>query len=194
MARKPLDVDRFRGDVSEVVSKAVDATVYLPLGIYARTRDQLTDLDATRLSKTFQALVGDLIDRGEDRVQPLERRLRREGRKVEAGVNETVSDAKRTTRKVKKTTARAKKTTRTTARKGTARATAASNAESKLPRVTAPRAAGELPISNYGTLTAEEITQRLSGLTQTELAKVYQYEKAHENRVTILNSIEGKLA
>jgi hypothetical protein len=146
MAKKPLNADRLRGGVSDVVSKAVEATVYLPLGIYDRTRDQLTDLDATRLRETFQGLVGDLIDRGEDRVQPLERRLRREGRKVEAGMNETVSDAKRTTRKVKKTTARAKKTTRTTARKGTARATAASNTEPKLPRVTTPRTAGELPI------------------------------------------------
>jgi len=151
MDRKHFDADRVRGGVSDVVSKAVEATIYLPLGIYDRARDQLTDLDAIRLRKTFQGLVGDFIDRGEDRVQPLERRLRREGRKVEAGVNETVSDAKRTTRKfkkttarAKKTTARAKKTTRTTATKGTARATAARNTEPKAPRVTTPRAAGEL--------------------------------------------------
>ena len=44
-------------------------------------------------------------------MQPLERRLRRERRKAEAGVIEAVSDAKRTTRRGKKTTARAKKTT-----------------------------------------------------------------------------------
>jgi hypothetical protein len=111
MARKQLDIDRLRGGVSEIVNKAVDATVYLPLGIYDRTRDQLTDLDATRLRKSFQGLLGDLIDRGEDRVQPLERRLRRDGRKVEARSNETVSDAKRTTRNVKKTTARSNKMT-----------------------------------------------------------------------------------
>lgn len=194
MARNPVTVDRIRGGVSDVVGKAVDATVYLPLGIYDRARDQLTELDATRVRETFNGLIGDFIDRGEDRVQPLERRLRREGRKLEAGVNETVSDVKRTTRKVKKTTARAKKTTRTTAKKGTARASAgASNAEPKLPRVTAPRTTGELPIASYGKLTAEEIAQRLTGLTQTELAKVYKYEKAHENRATILNSVEGKL-
>jgi hypothetical protein len=195
MARKPLNFGRIRGGVSDVVGRAVDATVYLPLGIYDRARDQLTDLDAARLRRTFQGLVGDLIERGKDRVQPLERRLRREGRKLEAEVNETIADAKGTTRKVKKTTARAKKTTRATAKKGTARpAVAASNAEPKLSRVTAPHTMGELPISNYGKLTAEEIMRRLSGLTQTELAKVYQYEKAHENRVSILNSIEGKLA
>ena len=57
MARKPLNVDRIRGGVTEVVNKAVDATVYLPLGIYDRARDQLTDLDATRLRKTFHGLL-----------------------------------------------------------------------------------------------------------------------------------------
>ena len=54
MAQKPLNVDRIRGGVSDVLSKAVDATVYLPLGIYDRTRDQLTDLDAARLRKSFR--------------------------------------------------------------------------------------------------------------------------------------------
>ncbi len=103
MARKPLDTDRIRGGVSEVLSRAVDASVYMPLGIYDRARDQLTDIDATRVRKTFQDLIGDFIDRGENRVQPLERRLRREGRKVK----------KTTARAPKKTTARAsKKTTR----------------------------------------------------------------------------------
>jgi len=119
MDRKQLNVDRLRGGVSEIVNKAVDATVYLPLGIYDRTRDQLTDLDATRLRKTFQGLLDDLIDRGEDRVQPLERRLRRDGRKVGTGSNETVSGAKRTTRNVKKTTARSKTTTGRAPKKST---------------------------------------------------------------------------
>ena len=102
MARKPLDTDRIRGGVSEVLSRAVDASVYLPLGIYDRARDQLTDLDATRVRKTFQDLIGDFIDRGESRVQPLERRLRREGRKV---TKTTARAPKKTTRKPTKKSA-----------------------------------------------------------------------------------------
>jgi len=198
MARTPAPVKRLRGSVDQIMTRAVDATVYLPLGIYDRARDQLTDLDARRVRKTFEGLLGDFIERGQDRVQPLERRLRREGRKVESEVSEAVTEAKRTTKKTtrraKKTTARAKKTTVRTAKKTTARATAAaSNAQPKMPRVTAPRTASELPIAKYGSLTVEEIIQCLSGLTQTDLAKVYKYEKAHDNRSTLLGSVEGKL-
>ncbi|MGH2750849.1 MAG: hypothetical protein ACRDK3_08265 [Actinomycetota bacterium] len=210
MARNRAGVERIRGGVDQLVSRAVDATVYLPLGIYDRTRDRLSDVDAKRLRKTFGDLLDDFIDRGQERVQPLERRLRREGRKVDAEVSDalraanqkakkTTRTAKKTTRTAKKTTARAKRTTKRTTRK-TAGArpdrrttAAASNAQPKLPRATAPRSASELPIAGYASLTVEEITARLSGLTQTDLAKVYKYEKAHDKRATILQAVEGKL-
>ncbi len=203
MARNRAGVERIRGGVDQLVSRAVDATVYLPLGIYDRTRDRLSDVDAKRLRKTFGDLLDDFIDRGQERVQPLERRLRREGRKVDAEVSDALraanQKAKKTTRTAKKTTARAKRTTKRTTRK-TAGArpdrrttAAASNAQPKLPRATAPRSASELPIAGYASLTVEEITARLSGLTQTDLAKVYKYEKAHDKRATILQAVEGKL-
>ncbi len=54
-------------------------------------------------------------------------------------------------------------------------------------------AAKDLPIPNYGSLTAAEITGKLAGLTQTDLAKVYKYEQSHDNRRTVLDAIEGKL-
>ena len=34
---------------------------------------------------------------------------------------------------------------------------------------------------------------RLKGLTQTDLARVYKYEKAHEERATILDAIDSRL-
>ena len=191
MARNTATVERLKGGVDKFVSKAVDATVHLPLGIYDRTREELADVDAKRLRKTFERLMEDFIDRGQDRVQPLERRLKREGRKAEAELSEAVDEAQRTTRTVrkaaKKTTKRAQKTTQKTARK-TAERTSAAGPQ----RVSAPRTAGELPIESYGSLTADEIVSRLSGLTQTDLSKVYKFEKAHENRATVLNAIEGK--
>lgn len=198
MARNTATVERLRGGVDRLVGRAVDATVHLPLGIYDRTRDQLNDVDAKRVRKTFEALLEDFIDRGHDRVQPLERRLKRERRRVEADVPEAVGEANKTT---KRTTKRAKKTTEKTARKATAaagqarsdRRTNASNAKPKLARATAPRTAGELPIASYASLTADEIVSQLTGLTQTDLARVYKYEKAHENRATILNAIDDKL-
>ena len=192
MARDTATVERLKGGVDKFVSKAVDATVYLPLGIYDRTREQLADVDAKDLRKTFEGLIGDFIDRGQDRVQPLERRLKREGRKAEAELSDAVGEAQRTTRTVKKaakdTTKRAQKTTQQTARK-TAERTSAAKPQSG---VAAPRIASELPIESYGSLTADEIVSRLSGLTQTDLSKVYKFEKAHENRATVVNAVEGR--
>ena len=192
MARNTATVERLKGGVDRLINGAVDAAVHLPLGIYDRTRQELGDVDAQRVRKSFEGLLGDFIDRGQDRVQPLQRRLRRGGRKVEADVSEAVGEARKTTRTVKKTakktTERAKKTTKKTARQ----TTAAGNAKPKFPRATAPRTAGELPIASYASLTADEIVSRLSGLTRTDLAKVYKYEKAHENRATILNAIDDR--
>jgi len=179
MARNTATVERLRGGVDKFVSRAVDATVHLPLGIYDRTREQLSDVDAKRLRKTFEGLV-------EDRVQPLQRRLKREGRKAEAEVSEAVSDAQRKTREVKKTVKKTTQRAQKTTRKPTVRT------EAKPQRVAAPRTASELPIASYGSLNADEIVSRLSGLTQTELSKVFKFEKAHENRATVLDAIQGK--
>jgi len=109
MARNTATVERLRGGVDRLVNGAVDVTVHLPLGVYDRTRDQLGAVDAKRVRKTFEGLLEDFIDRGQDRIQPLERRLKREGRKVEAEFSEAAGEAKRTTRSAKKTT---KKTTK----------------------------------------------------------------------------------
>jgi len=49
----------------------------------------------------------------------------------------------------------------------------------------------DLPISNYDSLTAQEITKRLTGLTQDELAQVQAYESMNEDRKTILDRIES---
>jgi hypothetical protein len=195
MATNTATIERLRRGVDRIVSKTMDATVHLPLGIYDRTREELGEIDSRQVRRRFVGLVDDFIDRGQDRVRPLERRLRREGRRATSEASHVMSQtgarATRTAKKTaKKTTRTAKKTTARTARKTTA---AASNAEPKLPPTTAPRTASELPITGYASLTAEEIVTRLSGLTQTESARVYKYEKSHENRATVLAAIEDKL-
>jgi ferritin-like metal-binding protein YciE len=48
---------------------------------------------------------------------------------------------------------------------------------------------GDLAIARYDSLTAEEIAQRLSELSQIDLAKVDAYERKHENRSTVLSRI-----
>ncbi len=118
MARSTATVERLRGGVDKLINGAVDATVHLPLGIYDRTRQQLGDVEAKRVRKTFEGLLEDFIDRGQDRIQPFERRLKRESRNVRAEITEAAGEAKKTPQGAKKTpkktTKRAKKTTKTT--------------------------------------------------------------------------------
>jgi ferritin-like metal-binding protein YciE len=48
---------------------------------------------------------------------------------------------------------------------------------------------GDLAIADYDNLTADEITSRLTGLSQIDLAKVDAYERRGENRQTVLNRV-----
>jgi exonuclease VII large subunit len=188
MAINTASVERLRGGVDMFVSKAVDATVHLPLGIYDRTREELRDVDAQRLRKTFEGLLEDFIDRGQDRVKPLERRLKREGRKAEAEISEAIDKAQRTTRELKKTAKRTTTRAQKTARKTTVRPSGP-----KPQRAAAPRA-GELPIASYGSLTADEIVDRLDKLDESELETIKRYESETKMRSTVLERIDSLLS
>ena len=158
--------------LERVKDRGIELGVYLPLGAYSAVRDELSDIDRRAVRKT----VTKLIDRGQVRVGELEKVIRSRGRIAGLRARDIEKEARKTTRKVTK-------------RAGAA----ASQVVPKLPRVAAPKTASELPISGYNSLTASEITPRLKGLTQTELAKIYKWEKAHEDRATVLESIDSKL-
>lgn len=157
--------------VERVRTRAVELGVYLPLGAYATVRDQITDLNGQRVRRVYS----DLVDRGQDRIQPVERVVRRRSRQVEERAQEVASDVRKTARK---TSARAE--------------AAADTVAPKLPRVAAPKKASELPIKGYADLTAAEIVSATKGLTQTELARVYKFERANENRSTVLEGVESR--
>jgi hypothetical protein len=53
--------------------------------------------------------------------------------------------------------------------------------------------AAELPIGGYADLTASEILDALSPLTQEELLVILRYEQAKQNRSTIVHAIEPGL-
>jgi hypothetical protein len=154
---------------TDLRERAIELGVYLPLGAYSRVRDEIADLDLTNITGTrIRNLYGDLVDRGQSRVQP---RVRKASRRIQQVRGEATKTARKTGR----------------------RAEAAADAIApKLPRVAAPKKASELPIQGYASLTASEIVAETRGLTQTELARVYKFEKAHENRSTILESIESR--
>ena len=47
----------------------------------------------------------------------------------------------------------------------------------------------DMPIANYDKLTAAEINEKLSRLSQLELATIDAYERKHENRTTVLGKV-----
>ena len=169
------------GRVEEARGKAVELGVYLPLGTYAAVKDGLGDIHAPRIGK----LYSDLVKRGQTTAAPVERAVGRRRRQARATANEVETTTARATqsasRSVKKTT-----------RKATGRARSAAPETPRPPRVATPSSASELPIARYDELTAEEIVSQTKGLTQTDLAKVYKYEKANENRATVISAIESR--
>ena len=55
------------------------------------------------------------------------------------------------------------------------------------------RVGAELPIARYDDLTAAEVAAELDGMSEAELRKVREYEKANANRKTVLGAIERRL-
>jgi hypothetical protein len=161
--------------VGTVREKAREFGLYLPVGAYAKVINEVSDINR----KSFTKLYGNLIDLGQDRVEPVQRRLRTRATKLE-------NQIKTTSRTVATDVA---KTAKRTANRAEA---AVDTATPKLPRVAAPKKASDLPIKGYTTLTANEIITASKGLTQTELAKVYKFERANQNRRTVLQGIEGQ--
>ena len=164
-------------NLERVRERAVEVGLYLPLGAYARIRDGLSETGRPELRKLYNGL----IERGQDRLEPIEQVLRRNAKRVARRADEAENTVERTATRVAQDPKQAARTVR------------AEVTTPKMPRVATPKTASELPIKGYSDLTAQDITAQLRGLTQTELAKVYKFERANENRQTILDSIEQKL-
>jgi len=66
----------------------------------------------------------------------------------------------------------------------------------RVPIEAARRVAGlgpEFPITGYDDLTAAEVAAELDGMSDADLRRVREYEKANANRKTVLGAIERKL-
>jgi hypothetical protein len=73
----------------------------------------------------------------------------------------------------------------------TGAAQAVTEAGSVAQRAASKVAEEDLAIARYDQLTAEEIIEKLRGLSQIELAKTEAYERQHDNRSTVLNRISS---
>ena len=99
------------------------------------------------------------------------------------GAADTVRDAGAATQKAARATSGATKRTARRARKVPGVAQVEGQVKGAL--------AGEqdLAIAGYDKLTAEQITDKLTGLSQIDLAKIDSYERRHQDRTTILSRV-----
>lgn len=158
--------------MERVRERALEIGVFLPLGAYATVRDELAAMDTPAVGK----LYAELVARGQQRLEPIDRAVRRRVGRIERRAGESADAATRS------------------AATGARRAEAAVDAVAPRTRVAAPCSADKLPIARYDELTADEIRARVRGLTQTDLARVYKYEKTHRNRSTVLEAVESHFA
>lgn len=175
--------------VENAKETALEVGLYLPLGAYATARDRVVALDTGKVKR----LYADLVDRGQDRLRPVERSARRRRKQVEEAAQRTSSEVTRTARRATGSAKERAAETRQTARKTAAKTEASVDAViPKMPRVATPKKASELPIGDYDKLTADEVASAAKGLTQTELAKIYKYERSNQDRTTVLEAVETK--
>ncbi len=50
----------------------------------------------------------------------------------------------------------------------------------------------DLPVPRYDSLTAQEVVERLSGLSEVDLGTIETYERRHKNRKTVLDEIASR--
>ena len=51
----------------------------------------------------------------------------------------------------------------------------------------------DLPLNDYDSLSVEEVTSKVRGLSKDEVGKVLAYEKQNENRKTLVESLESRV-
>ena len=197
LGKTPVDLLRGSGGEEKVLKNAKDAcaTEALEIATYTaleRLARSVGDDETARLAASIR----------DDEEKMLERILREIPKLTEGvvgadlegqpsydvtttGAADAVGDASEATRQVVRETTAATKRTARQARK----VPGVAQAEGQIKSAVA--SADDLAIARYDSLTADEITGRLAGLSQIELAKVDAYERKNQNRATILSRISS---
>jgi ferritin-like metal-binding protein YciE len=188
LGKTPIDLLRGSGGEEKVLKNAKDAcaTEALEIATYTaleRLADDVGDDETAKLAASIRA----------DEEKMLQRILRELPKLTDAVVGADVKG--RGSYDI--TTTGAAEAGKRTARKASAATKRTARQARKVPGVAqaegelkgAVASESDLPIARYDKLTAEEITKRLSELSQIDLAKVDAYERRGQNRSTILGRI-----
>jgi ferritin-like metal-binding protein YciE len=193
--KTPFDLLRGSGGEEKVLKNAKDAsaTEALEIATYTalgRLAERVGDRQTARLATSILADEQKMLERVLREIPKLTDAVFRADVKdngsydvATTGAGESVREAGQTTKRAARKTSATTKRTARQARKvpGVARA----EGEAK----GAVASEGDLAIARYDSLTADEITGRLSDLSQIDLAKVDAYERKNQNRTTVLTRI-----
>jgi ferritin-like metal-binding protein YciE len=197
LGRTPLNMIRGTGGEEKVLKNAKDAaaTEALEIATYTaieRLAQSVGDRTTARLAASIRGEEERMLERILDEIPGLTDKV--VGAEIEdepsyditeTGAADALRDAGTT---AKRSAARAQKATRRTARQAR-KAPGVARAEGLAKGAVA--SAGDLPIAQYDSLNADDITARLPSLSQIDLAKIESYERRGEKRVTILSRIEA---
>jgi ferritin-like metal-binding protein YciE len=200
LTKTPLDLVRGTGGEEKVLKNAKDScaaealeiATYTALARLARTAG---DAKTERLAKSVLADEQRMLDRLLKEIPRLTDAVARAEFDGEGSYDVTEIGAADTLREVGGTAKR-------TARQGAGQAKRTARQARKVPGVAraegtvkgAVASASDLAIANYDSLSAEEVQDKLSELSQIDLAKVNAYERKNQNRSTVtsrINSLQG---
>jgi ferritin-like metal-binding protein YciE len=178
LGKTPLDLLRGSGGEEKILKNAKDtaATEALEIATYTaleRVARGVGDDETAQLAASIRA----------DEEKMLERVLREVPKLADAVVRADVDGD----RSYNVATTGAAETTKKVARKAR-KVPGVAQAEGEIKGAVASE--GDLAIARYDSLTADEITSRLPGLSQIDLAKIDAYERREQNRTTVLNRID----
>ena len=197
LTKTPLDLVRGTGGEEKVLKNAKDScaaealeiATYTSLARLARTAD---DAKTERLAKSILGDEQKMLDRLLREIPRLTDAVAQAEFDGEGSYDVTETGAADAARKGARTAKR-------TARQGAGRAKRSARQARKVPGVAraegtvkgAVASASELAIANYDSLSADEIQDKLTELSQIELAKVNAYERKNQNRSTITSRIDS---
>jgi ferritin-like metal-binding protein YciE len=195
LGKTPFDLLRGSGGEEKVLKNAKDAcaTEALEIATYTaieRLARTVGDQETAKLAASIRA----------DEEKMLQRILREIPKLTDAVVGADVNDDPSydvTTTGAADAVREAGKRTKTAARKTTTATKRTARQARKVPGVAqaegqikgAVASEGDLAIARYDSLTADEITSKLTDLSQVDLAKIDSYERKNENRSTVLSRI-----
>ena len=192
LAKMPFDLLRGSGGEEKVLKNAKDACATEALEIATYTALEhlaraVSDETTARLAASIRSDEEKMLDRVMREIPKLTDAVVRADVQgdpsydvSETGAADVLRDAGR---QAKKTARRANTRARSTARQAR-NVPGVAQAEGQIKGAVASEQ--DLPIARYDSLTAADVLEKLSGLSQIDLAKVDAYERKNQNRSTVL--------